>query len=144
MQSCLFVNVGTAILTLRTMKARLSYAKRCGSSEPMIPTIMDKFIQRFIFQLTFYHIFGVLLQPSPSIQNSVQGHVSRKSRKRFGPEKTFITLRSAYSVKLVFSYVLNGIKIIKTAKFRASRRAFVLKIQRQHVTQNAHEKFPNF
>ena len=47
--------------------------------------------------------------------------VSRKSRKRFGSEKTFITLRSAYSVRLVFSYVVKGIKIIITAKFRAWR-----------------------
>ena len=51
-----------------------------------------------------------------------QGPVSRKPRKRFGPEKTFVTLRPSYSVKLVFSYVVKGIKIIITAKFRAPRR----------------------
>ena len=50
------------------------------------------------------------------------GPVSRKSRKLFGPEKPFVKLRSAYSVKLVFSYVVKGIKIKITAKFRASRR----------------------
>ena len=33
------------------------------------------------------------------------------------PEKPFVKLRPAYSVKLVFSYV-KGIKIKKTAKFR--------------------------
>ena len=55
-------------------------------------------------------------------RNQDQGSVSRKSRKRFGPEKTFITLRSAYSVKLVISYVVKGIKIIIPAKFRDSRR----------------------
>ena len=38
------------------------------------------------------------------------GPVSRKS------------LRPAYSAKLVFSYVVKGIKIKITAKFRASRR----------------------
>ena len=49
------------------------------------------------------------------------GPVSRKSRKLFGPEKPFVKLRPAYSVKLVFSYVVKGIIIKITAKFRASR-----------------------
>ena len=69
--------------------------------------------------------------------------VSRNSRKLFGSEKPFAKLRPACSVKLVFSYVVKGIKIkittsfpglfsaekspgnevVKiTAKFRASRR----------------------
>ena len=48
--------------------------------------------------------------------------VSRKSRKLFGPEKPFVRLRSAYSVKLIFSYVVKRIKIKITKKFRASRR----------------------
>ena len=50
------------------------------------------------------------------------------------PEKPFIKLRAAYSVKLVFLYVVKGIKIKITAKFRASRPLrypFVLKIQRE-------------
>ena len=51
-----------------------------------------------------------------------QGPVSRKSRELFGPEKPFVKLRPAYSVKLVFQYVVKGIKIKITAKFRASRR----------------------
>ena len=51
-----------------------------------------------------------------------QGPVSRKSRKLFGPEKPFVRLRPADSVKPVFSYVVKGIKIKITAKFRASRR----------------------
>ena len=51
-----------------------------------------------------------------------QGLVSRKSRELFGPEKSFAKLRPAYSVKLVFLYVVKGIKIKITAKFRASRR----------------------
>ena len=54
--------------------------------------------------------------------NPVQGPVSRKSRKLLGPEKPFVRLWPAYSVKLVFSYVVKGIKIKVTAKFRASRR----------------------
>ena len=53
---------------------------------------------------------------------SVQGPVSRNSRKLFGPEKPIVKLRPAYSVKLVFSYVVKGVKIKITAKFRASRR----------------------
>ena len=44
-----------------------------------------------------------------------------KSRKLFEPEKPFVKLRPAYSVKLVFTYVVKGIKIKITAKFRASR-----------------------
>ena len=47
--------------------------------------------------------------------------VSRKSRELFGPEKPFVKLRPAYSVKLVFSYVVKGIIIKINAKFRASR-----------------------
>ena len=35
------------------------------------------------------------------------GPVSRKSRKLFGPEKPFVNMWPAYSVKLVFSYVVN-------------------------------------
>ena len=47
--------------------------------------------------------------------------VSRKSRILFGPEKPFVELRPAYSVKLVFSYVVKGIKMKIVAKFGASR-----------------------
>ena len=54
--------------------------------------------------------------------NPVLGPVSRKSRELFGPEKPFVNVRPAYSVKLVFSYVVKGIKITIIAKFRASRR----------------------
>ena len=50
------------------------------------------------------------------------GPVSQKSRELFGPEKPFVKLWPAYSVKLVFKYVVKGIKIKITAKFRASRR----------------------
>ena len=50
------------------------------------------------------------------------GGVSRECRKLFGSEKPFAKLQSTYSVKLDFSYVVNGIKVKITAKFRASRR----------------------
>ena len=35
------------------------------------------------------------------------------------PEKPFVKLRSAYSVKLVFSYIVKGIRFKITAKFPA-------------------------
>ena len=38
------------------------------------------------------------------------------------PEKPFVKLQPAYSVKLVFSNVVKGVKIKITAEFRASRR----------------------
>ena len=41
-----------------------------------------------------------------------------KQRELFGPEKPFIQLRPTYSVKLVFSYVVKGIKFKMTAKIR--------------------------
>ena len=44
-----------------------------------------------------------------------------ESRKVFEPEKPFVKLRRAYSVKLVFSYVVKEVKIKITAKCRASR-----------------------
>ena len=53
--------------------------------------------------------------------SGVLGPVSRKSRELFGPEKPFVKLRTAYSVKLVFSYVINRSQIKIAAKFRASR-----------------------
>ena len=56
------------------------------------------------------------------LNNRGLGPVSRKSRKLFGPGRSFVKLRPAYSVKLAFSYVVKGIKIKITAKFRASSR----------------------
>ena len=52
----------------------------------------------------------------------IQWPVSRKSRKLLGPEKPFLKLPLAHSVKLVFSCVVNGRKIKITAKFRILRR----------------------
>jgi len=51
----------------------------------------------------------------------VQGLISRKSRKRFVPEKPFVKLWPAYSVTLALSYVVNGWKIKITVLFCASR-----------------------
>ena len=63
-----------------------------------------------------------LVAISETFQEGVLGHVSRKFRKLFGPEKPFVKLRLAYSVKLVFSDAVKRIKIKITSKFRASRR----------------------
>ena len=49
-----------------------------------------------------------------------QGPVSRKSPRLFGPEKPFVKLRPAHSVKLIFSYVVKGVKIKITAKFHVT------------------------
>ena len=70
--------------------------------------------------IIFVFLFPADSAPQVFFRN--QGAVSRKSRELFGPEKPFVKLRPAYSVKLVFSYVVKGIKIKITAKFRASRR----------------------
>jgi len=51
-----------------------------------------------------------------------QGPFSRKSRKPFEPKKPFVKLQPAHCVKLVFSYLVLGIKIKTTPKFRAWRR----------------------
>ena len=64
----------------------------------------------------------LVLRSRKTVRFSELGPVSRKSRKLFGPEKPFVKLRPACSVKLVFSYVVKGIKIKITAKFRVSRR----------------------
>ena len=72
--------------------------------------------------LTSYILFTQNIEMSSCRDHtSYQGHVSRKSRELFGPEKPFVKLRPAYSVKLIFSHVVKGIKIKITAKFRASR-----------------------
>ena len=50
------------------------------------------------------------------------GSAPRKTRTLFGPVKPFVKLRPAYSVRLIFSYVLKGIKVKITAKSAALRR----------------------
>ena len=68
-----------------------------------------------------YTVVGACCE-NPKTLMKPQGPVSRKSQKLLGPEKPFAKLRPAYSVKLPFSYLVKGIKIKITAKFRASRR----------------------
>ena len=70
--------------------------------------------------------------------------VSRTSRELFGPEKPVVKLRPAYSVKLVFSYVVKGIKVKITAKFRASTRLRFEDTKRIMSPRNTPEKFRDF
>ena len=69
---------------------------------------------------------GTPVSPFPQKQtfpnsNSIQEPVSRKCRKLFGPEKLIVSVRPAFSVKLFFWYVVQGIKIKTTLKLPASR-----------------------
>ena len=67
-------------------------------------------------------VAGSIFSANLCTSNSGLGPVSRKSRKLSGPEKPFLKLRHAYYVKLVFSYVVKGIKIKVKAKFLPLRR----------------------
>ena len=62
-----------------------------------------------------YNIFTCTMDQVPS---SAEARFS-KVRKMFWARKAFVKLRTVYSVKLVFSYVVKGIKI--TVKFYTSR-----------------------
>ena len=66
--------------------------------------------------------FVQVVETSVSNNSPSQGPVSRTSRELFGPEKLFVKLRPAYSVKLIFSHVVKGIKTKIMAKFCGSRR----------------------
>ena len=71
--------------------------------------------------------------------NSGQGPVLRKFQKPCEPEKSFVKLQPALSVKLVFLHVVKGTKIKLTAKFRAWRR-LRFKDTKRIVTRSAPEK----
>ena len=94
-------------------------------------------------------IFAILEYKSPFEKsltmhmqcNSRQGPVSGKFGKLCGPEKSFVKLRPAYSVKLVFLHVVKGITIKITAKFCASRR-IRFEDTKRIVTRNAPRKVP--
>ena len=51
------------------------------------------------------------------MSNTGQGSRFSKVPKLFGPKKPFVNLRPVYSIKLVISCVVKGIKIKITAKF---------------------------
>ena len=76
------------------------------------------------FELNKFAYLGWIFYASSSRKDDVsngQVPISWKSQKHFAPEKPFVKLRPAYSVKLVFSYVVKRIQLKITAKFRASR-----------------------
>ena len=73
----------------------------------------------------------------------LRGPISQKSRELFGPEKPFVKLLPAYSVKLIFSHAVKGIKIKIMAKFGASRR-LRFEDTKNYVTRNTPEKFRDF
>ena len=54
----------------------------------------------------------------PPLGSTDQACVSQKARKFYNAEKQFVKLRPAYSIKLVFPYVVKAIKIKITSKFR--------------------------
>ena len=62
--------------------------------------------------------YRCLSSSKKGLKNSGLACVSQKTRKLYGPEKPFVNLRPAYSVKLVFSYVVKGIKIKITSRHR--------------------------
>ena len=71
----------------------------------------------------FVAVLGAFIsQRCVLVSVSVPGARYSKARNLFGLEKPFVKLRPAYSAKLVFSFVVKGIKIKITAKFRAFRR----------------------
>ena len=72
------------------------------------------------------------------------GPVSRKSRKLFGPEKLFVKLRLAYSVKLVFSYVVKKNKNLNNCKVSCFKMPLLWGYKENYVTRNASEKLRDF
>ena len=93
---------------------------------------------------------SVSIGPSISTYRALHWHpkgqwpVSRKSRKLFGPEKPFLKLRLAHSVKLVFSYVVKGRKIKSNCKVSCPETPSFWKYKENYVTRNAPEKFRDF
>ena len=70
------------------------------------------------------------------------GHVSRKSQKLFGPEKPFVKLLLAYSVKLVFC--CKGNKNENNFKVSCLETPFFWRYKESCVTRNRPEKFREF
>ena len=101
--------------------------------------IDDKILPRMVAALSVLFIrrpgLARLWEKKPGL-----GLVSRKARKLFGYEKPFGKLQPTYSVKLVFSDVVKGIKVKVTAKFMP-RDAFVLTIQRELWHPKCAQKF---
>ena len=100
--------------------------KKCGTFGQLqyyANNFDDFFVSIFIVFIVFHrNRMSFLFIHSLWRRANALGSVSRKSRKRFGSDKPSVKCRPAYSVKLVFSYAVTGIKIKMTAKFSVSRR----------------------
>ena len=79
---------------------------------------------KFLFLFFFFSLsmqferFSLQLSPwLPVFREVVLACASQKTQNFYGTEKPFVKLRLTYSVRLVFSYVVKGIKIEITAKF---------------------------
>ena len=92
----------------------------------------------------FANVTGHFWDPNQLLLTREKGLVSRNFRKLFGPEKPFVKVRATYSVKLVSSYVVKGIKVKITAKFLAARRPSFWRYKENYVTRNASEMFRDF
>ena len=73
-----------------------------------------------------------------------QGPVSRKSRELSGPEKPFVKLRPAYSVKLIFSHVVKVIKNKNNGKVSCLETPSLRRYKENYLTRNTPEKFRDF
>ena len=62
----------------------------------------------------------------------------------FGPEKSIVKVRPACSVKLVFSYVVKGIKIKNKCKVSCLETPSFWRYKENYVTRNTPEKFRDF
>ena len=74
---------------------------------------------------------------------SDKGPVSRKSWNLFGPEKPFVKLQPAYSVKLVFFICCKGNKN-ENCKISCLEPPSLCRYKRNYVTWNEPKKFRNF
>ena len=78
---------------------------RCCAPSVELSVQLSKLNARFSVLLTLA-VMLCYLSSSDKKAWIIQGPVSRKSRELFGPEKSFVKLRPACSIKLVFSYVV--------------------------------------
>ena len=77
-----------------------------------------QYVENFQYKYCMTQVAAFIL---PCYWNCNQGPISQKSCKIFRPKTPFEKLRPAYSINLVFSYLVKGINIKMTAKFCASR-----------------------
>lgn len=108
----------------------LFFLERPSVHDFVLHTLLSSFATKFkdrkfwypnILTSFFIQIASKTKKESRVLKNSDPGARVSKVSKFFGSEKAFLKLRLAYSVKLVFLYVVKGVKRKITAKFRASR-----------------------